>query len=88
MKNISVFLSENFQFLEVKFSIYLNRRFFVMGSKFFHVRVGPFSEGFWYAGKQTGSHKSFVVVFFRVKSGEKFSRCLKSPQAAWQCTIL
>ena len=31
MKNISVFfLSENFQFLEVKFSIYLNRRVFVM----------------------------------------------------------
>ena len=29
MKNIS-FLSENFQFLEVKFSIYLNRRVFVM----------------------------------------------------------
>ena len=31
MKNISFFLSENFQFLEVKFSIYLNRRVFVMG---------------------------------------------------------
>ena len=29
MKNIS-FLSENFQFLEVKLSIYLNRHFFVM----------------------------------------------------------
>ena len=29
MKNIRV-LSENFQFLEVKFSIYLNRRVFVM----------------------------------------------------------
>ena len=27
---ISVFLSENFQFLEVKFSIYLNRHVFVM----------------------------------------------------------
>ena len=26
------FLSENFQFLEVKFSIYLNRRVFVMSS--------------------------------------------------------
>ena len=31
MKNIRIFLSENFQFLEVKFSIYLNRRVFVMG---------------------------------------------------------
>ena len=30
MKNIRVFLSENFQFLDVKFSIYLNRRVFVM----------------------------------------------------------
>ena len=41
MKNISfffffffffVFLSKNIQFLEVKFSIYLNRRVFVMGT--------------------------------------------------------
>ena len=30
MKNVRVFLSENSQFLEVKFSIYLNRRVFVM----------------------------------------------------------
>ena len=30
MKNVSVFLSENFQFLDVKISIYLNRRVFVM----------------------------------------------------------
>ena len=30
MKNIRVFVSENFQFLVVKFSIYLNRRVFVM----------------------------------------------------------
>ena len=30
MKKISEFLSENFQFLEVKFSIYLNRHVFVM----------------------------------------------------------
>ena len=34
MKNIRVFLTENFQFLEVKFPIYLNRRVFVM----LHVR--------------------------------------------------
>ena len=34
MKNIRVFLTENFQFLEVKFSIYLNRRVFVMVRKF------------------------------------------------------
>ena len=30
MKNIRFFLSENVMFLEVKFSIYLNRRVFVM----------------------------------------------------------
>ena len=30
MKNIRDFLSENFQFLEVKFSTYFNRRVFVM----------------------------------------------------------
>ena len=30
LKNIRFFLYENFQFLEVKFSIYLNRRVFVM----------------------------------------------------------
>ena len=30
MKNIRVFLSENFQFLEVTFSVYFNRRVFVM----------------------------------------------------------
>ena len=30
MKNIRFFLSENFQFLEVKFSIYLHRHVFVM----------------------------------------------------------
>ena len=32
MKNIGLFFSENFQFLEVKFSIYMNRRVFVMSS--------------------------------------------------------
>ena len=31
-ENYQSFLSENFQFLEVKFSIYLNRRVFVMKS--------------------------------------------------------
>ena len=30
MKNIRVFLSENFHFLVVKFSVYLNRHVFVM----------------------------------------------------------
>ena len=31
MKKYQSFLCENFQFLELKFSIYLNRRVFVMG---------------------------------------------------------
>ena len=35
MKNIRVFLSENVQFLEVKFSIYLNRCVFVMYRRVF-----------------------------------------------------
>ena len=35
MKNITVFLSENFQFFGVKFSIYLNRHVFVMILKAF-----------------------------------------------------
>ena len=30
MKNIRIFLSEHFPFMDVKFSIYLNRRVFVM----------------------------------------------------------
>ena len=30
MKNIRIFVSENVQFLEVKVSVYLNRRVFVM----------------------------------------------------------
>ena len=33
MKKYQSFLSENFQFLEVKFSIYLNRRVFVMENR-------------------------------------------------------
>ena len=32
MKNYQSFLSENFQFLELIFSIYLNRRVFVMAA--------------------------------------------------------
>ena len=48
MKTSGFFLSENFQFLEVKFSIYLNRRVFVMiGSTFFllSVRQKTFTPG-------------------------------------------
>ena len=51
MKTIRVFLSENFQFLVVKFSLYLNRSVFVMGSnavpllQFLCVRVSMVSYG-------------------------------------------
>ena len=58
MKNVR-FLSENFQFLLGKFSIYLDRRVYVIphmnpllkkgsilkGSKFFPFRIDRFSEG-------------------------------------------
>ena len=41
MKIIRVFLSENFQFLEVKFSIYLNRRVFVMAQSVARLPADP-----------------------------------------------
>ena len=41
MKNIGIFLSENFQFLVVKFSIYFNRRVFVMEWNLAHVLIEP-----------------------------------------------
>ena len=47
MKNIRIFLSENFQFLVVTFSVYLNRHVFVMvdSDKTVHPRslIGVFS---------------------------------------------
>ena len=39
MKNIRFFLSENFQFLVVKFSIYLNRRVFVIWKLYRYLQV-------------------------------------------------
>ena len=39
-KKIRVFLSKNFQFLEAKFSIYFNRRVFVMSSCLYCCTVG------------------------------------------------
>ena len=35
MKNIRIFLSENFHFLVLKFSVYLNRHVFVMNIHLF-----------------------------------------------------
>ena len=48
MKYIRGFLSENFQFLEVKFSMYLNRRVFVMLIKLERIHLTdfmPFLQG-------------------------------------------
>ena len=44
MKNIRVFLCENFQFLEVKFSTYLYRRVFVMQSPITFLLLDRFSH--------------------------------------------
>ena len=52
MKNIRFFLSKNSHFLVAKFSVYLNRRVFVMRCKYFHMnhlmtRIYPlFSDTF------------------------------------------
>ena len=46
MKNIRFFLSENFMFLEVKFSIYLNKRVFVMSRLFFFFFFSKFKYMF------------------------------------------
>ena len=47
MKISVFFLSENFQFLEVKFSIYLNRRVFVMCCFFPAFSKDPYSGIFY-----------------------------------------
>ena len=45
VKNIRVFSLNIFQFLEVKFSIYLNRQVFVMASKYIYaIRSGMYFE--------------------------------------------
>ena len=41
MKKYQSFLSKNFQFLEVKFSVYLNRHVFIM-----QIKLLPFSIAF------------------------------------------
>ena len=46
MKNISVFfLSEKFRFLEVKLSIYLNRRVFVMDLRLMQAESNDLHDG-------------------------------------------
>ena len=45
------------------------------GSKFFSNRLAPFSEGDWYAEKQTEGHKSCLPC----ENGSQFSRCIHLP---------
>ena len=60
--NISFFLYENFQFLEVKFSIYLNRRVFIMTFKIIStVSLLFFFFVFFFNNKNL---KGFVSLFF------------------------
>ena len=63
MKNIKVFLSEKFQFLEMKFSIYLNRRVFVM-----------IKQGLSYT-----SFCPLKIRYVGIIFGKKCCRCNESP---------
>ena len=56
MKKYQSFLFENFQFLEVKFSVYLNRHVLVMRGVCFAIACSTF---FWYL-----SRLCFVTVAF------------------------
>ena len=56
MKNISFFLFKNFQFLEVKFSIYLNKCVFVMSK--------TESCGIKKSAKETNTADSVLVSLF------------------------
>ena len=64
MKNIRIFLSVNFQFLEVKFSIYLNRRVFVMACyEPSHLDLHC-SQRYMYLIWSSGVEESFFFFFF------------------------
>ena len=56
MKNIGVFLSENFQFLEMKFSIYLNRRFRNVTVKYCQLVASAFTVNL------TGACRTFAGI--------------------------
>ena len=60
MKNIRVFVSENFQFLEVKFFIYLNRRVFVMNNHFL-INICAFIFNF-FTYRDTASEKKSIIM--------------------------
>ena len=73
MKNISFFLSENVQFLEVKFSIYLNRRVFVMGKEYIYkggtcikIVLDAYGKVSTLKGKTLSSWDKSLLFHFRV----------------------
>ena len=74
MKSIRVFLSENFQFLVVKFSIYLNRRVFV-------ITVMPFEVTDTLSGKLGGLVEETFQDYFAFPSLLKTS-CFAFPKRA------
>ena len=63
MKNIRIFLSENFHFLVVKFSVYLNRRVFVM----LRWTSFPEDEVYLHFVLSQFSAKPFVVTTYALK---------------------
>ena len=73
MKKYQSFVSEKFQFLEVKFSIHLNRRVFVMSFLF---RKKPFQKGL---GVQEHTQVDTKAASF-VNSGDKSIRSNKPLQ--------
>ena len=81
MKNIRIFLSENFHVLVVKFSIYLNRRVFVMAPL---SEKGPTSKGkdstpfLKGHGVQQSKQEIITIVSLHGNCGKSTS-CMHSP---------
>ena len=71
MKKYQSFLSENFQFLEVKFSIYLNRRVFVMfqvkNSDNFHISAYNIGCGYSLEPPRRGGSNEYPQSTFRAE---------------------
>ena len=77
MKNISEFLSKTFQFLVVKFSIFLNRHVFVMTS--YMLYPTPFYN--WSTQKKSKSFQ-YIMNLFQERHKHRFDRV--SPLKAQQ----
>ena len=79
MKNITVFVSENFKFLEEKFSIYLNRRVFVMNWKIFYIVLADV------CGKQ---EEVFQGVWCSTRRGNKERKETRLKLFLWFMSLL